>query len=152
MLTLDRITLFYHDLREEARAAQGDSDPDEHVTNWAAKVAVASTPGKAQSKGKGKARASCTTASLARSSKHTESSAVILSNRSTLDSNVGVKVVGEDYGETGGLSDHDETRGEEYEEARNSPVKGKVRLSSSVSWPIVFSLAPTHEVYRLWCR
>jgi hypothetical protein len=127
MLTLDRITLFYHDLREASRAQSDDSLDD--VADWAANVAPTSKQGKTR-------RAGATSRSHAASarSKRTRSSTTTVScNRSALGGNIGVKVTEDSEGETGGLSDHDETRGEECEEARNSPVKGNVRVSSSVS-------------------
>lgn len=122
MLTLDRITLFYHDLREASRAQSDDSHDD--LVDWVAKVAPA----------QGNTRAGTSSRSRTSRSKRARSPITTVSrSRSALGGDVGVKGAENSEGETGGVSDYDETRGEECEEACNSPVKGKVRVSSSVS-------------------
>jgi hypothetical protein len=139
MLTLDRTTLFYHNLREASRAP---SNTRQEVAGWAAKIAP-------QTQSKSRVRRSATTPSLAGNSQRTGSSSAVTksSGRSALGGNVGVKVVENDGHESdgiavvgddgdnkkGGLSDCDETRGEECQVARNSPKKGKVRGVRNVS-------------------
>jgi hypothetical protein len=124
MLTLDRITLFYHDLREASRARS--DDPLDDVADWAAKVPT---------KGLGRTRTSTApTPSLAGASERTQSSTVAKSsNNSIVRGNVGVRVAEGGEGKAGGLDEADRKESEEACGGGNVPAKRKGRDSSSVS-------------------
>lgn len=134
MLTLDRITLFYHDLRE---ASQVQSDePNDNVADWAATIPTKDL------------RTTKTTAasrSLIGSSERTQSStaAASSSGRSAVGGNVSLKPAKYGKGEAGGHSDNDE------EDMGQTTTKRKSRNSSSVSHGTIFSLELSHGVYRL---
>lgn len=65
----------------------------------------------------------------------------ILSQTSAMSTGVKVSGLADDnLMEHGAISDRDETRGEEYEAKRNSPVKGGKRLTSEVSTNYLLSL------------
>jgi hypothetical protein len=134
MLTLDRITLFYHDLREASRAQL--DDPLDDVADWAAKVPT---------KEPGRIRTTASTPSLAGISERTRSSTVAKSsNTSTFRGNVSVRIAGNEDG----LSEDEEAR-----EGGNIPAKRKGRNSSSVSWkPFFLWYRLTGREHRLRSR
>ena len=124
MLTLNPITLFYHSLREASRAINANTENE--LADWAERV-VSNKSAKSKS-----GIRSISTPSLAGKSQRTEPSTIPApSSRSALSSRVGVKVV-HDGNNNGGLSDHEEIKGEECKVARNSPVK-MGRATSTVS-------------------
>lgn len=134
MLTLDRITLFYHSLREATQAKKRKND-DDPVLKWSAGVKQARDPNA------GKKLKRSTTTAFANDSLLTVQSSSGSSSRSALNAGIGVKKAKNTKNvekpavdeETGGLSDHDETKGEERDMAQNSPVKATVRATSKVS-------------------
>jgi hypothetical protein len=138
MLTLDRITLFYHDLREASRAPS--DDPLDDVADWAAKVPTREL---------GTTRTTAPTPSLAGASERTLSSTVAKSsNCSTSRGNIGIRTDTGGEGKVDGLSEYDEADRKESEEACGGtggvPTKRKGGNSSSVSWNTFFSLTPSH--------
>lgn len=148
MLTLDRTTLFYHDLRLASQSNQ----PRDDLAEWAAEVPMIrqgatksiAPPGPPRSRSdrsKSKARSLTAVTTLSNPSV-----------RSTLGGYVGVKAA-EGEGETGGISNHEETDGEEHvdSEANKGRTAGKRkgRALSDVSWHILFPLVPSDRMCRL---
>lgn len=129
LLTLDQTTLFYWNLSNEYLKPKFSGTND--VEKWTANIPkgtkpssrkTASTPSLTHSR----SSVSRTTATRPPASATSRTSA--LSN--------GIKISEEDDlydNEKGVISDCDETRGEEYEAKKNSPVKGATRLTSEVS-------------------
>jgi hypothetical protein len=122
MLTLDRTTLFYFSLRDldEKNKHSG------FIKDWATKIPRNAKPG------------STHTPSLTHGS--TRSSHAASSIRSALNT---VKISNYDNGveiAEGGLSDLDETIGNEQGAAVKSPLKGKQRISSAVSHHLLYGL------------
>lgn len=124
MLTLDPITLFYHDLRE---ASRGQLDnPLDDVADWAAKVPA---------KGLRRIGTITPTPTLASGSEGTQRSSAmatsLVSSRSASGGKVGVRST------ASGLSDANEEHSKEPEDVSKGKRKG--RASSSVRWLILFS-------------
>jgi hypothetical protein len=123
MLTLDRTTLFYFSLRDL-------DEKNKHsglIKDWATKIPRNAKPG-----------SSTHTPSLTHGS--TRSSHAASSIRSALNT---VKISNHDDGveiAEGGLSDLDETIGNERDAAVKSPPKGKQRISSAVSHHLLYGL------------
>lgn len=133
MLTLDRITLFYHDLR----LASQSNEPRDDLAEWAAEI-----PTIRQGATKSIAPPGPPPSRSDRSkSKHARSLTAVAtsSNRSvhsTLGGYVGVKAA-DGEGETGSISNHEETDGEEHVDSeankRRTAGKRKGRALSDVS-------------------
>jgi hypothetical protein len=127
MLTLDRTTLFYFSLR----------DLDDHVglvQDWVTKVPCNAKPGSTHSK----ATPSLTLGST-RSSHASPSTRSALNTVKISDHDNGIKIA------KGGLLDVDETKGNERDATIKSPLKGKQRITSSVS-----DLLPHHSHLQLY--
>jgi hypothetical protein len=121
MLTLDETTLYYYsmysfDLKSDARKPG-------LVKNWVAKTDIFSAPPKSQS-GSSRSRNDATSSTL--------TNRVLITSDRTF--NIPSDSDSPDKEELqGGLADEDETKGAERDNAVASPLKGKVRASSTVS-------------------
>ena len=121
MLTLDQTTLFYFSLRDCSSGTK-----DRHVGSfeeWASKMLKGTKPASSHN---------YATPSLTAGS--TQPSHPPPSTQSALTNNVKISHY-DDNGEVidSGFPDLDKTKGSEREAAINSPLKGKCRISSSVS-------------------
>jgi hypothetical protein len=125
LLTLDETTLFYFSLTSEPIPKKTGI-----IKNWAA--AVDSFPSRAPSVKSGSSRSQVpllTTGSTRSSVTSTLTDAVLIS----IDRKFARDPTPDDNDRVGGLVDEDETRGKERDAAISSPVKGKMRVTSSVS-------------------
>jgi len=138
MLTLDQTTLFYFSLRDTPI----DKDKLGLVTTWAAKVP--SYAKKTCDPGPNSTQ-STSTPPLTLASSHSSRSA---SSRAVKVTHANVEVISD----TGGLSDHDETVGDERDLAIKSPPKGGRRLTSKVKFPVSPVLIHTDMHLRLLSR
>ena len=118
MLTLDQTTLFYFSLRD---AINCDKDKSGLVHNWASRIQPNT---KAHSKPTS-IQNSASTPFLTHTSSQT--------SQSTLSRDVKVTEDVEVASATGGLSDHDETFGEERDAEFKSPPKAGRHITSEVS-------------------
>ena len=143
MLTLDRITLFYHSLRQASQEKKkrmdtcDDSDDHNIIRSWSHDVKPS------------KPKKHTTAPSLASNSQKTVSTTKSRSSlsRSVLDANVGLKCTDK------GLSSQSEVEGEEREVAKSSPIKPKkTRATSQVSLLLLFSVIKLSLLYlhRIW--
>jgi hypothetical protein len=126
MLTLDQTMLFYFFLRD-APTNTNDKDMIGLVNDWAARIPRNTKP-----------RSKCLSdiQSLAKQSFTTDS----LSQVSTSSLNKNVKATKDVHIDSvGGLSNHDETIGEEHIIAVKSPLKEGSHVTSIVSYQIMFS-------------
>lgn len=141
MLTLNPITLFYYNLSQTSRARQDGATDGYDVAGWVEDVCPNSKP----EKSKPKSNKITLNPSLGLAGQ-SQSSSALLSSRSALQTNVGVKVMQDKYdNDDQGLSDCDERYGEERDDAKNSPIKGpKVRANNNVRYLIcLFGLMST---------
>jgi len=134
MLTLDECTLYYYFLNSDAEPIK------KGVKSWAAQVDEFSHTSKPNSKPASLKSKPASTKS------HAASSSTRISSKSTLTETVVIKAeqkgrrelkadpsVSDDDVLVGGFEDEDETKGEERDAAIASPIKGKTRLTNSVS-------------------
>jgi hypothetical protein len=140
MLTLDETTLFFWNLSNEARARRAGVTAQTPVANWVAVTVpgVPPPPVSQLSTGTQSSRAPSQPRSVRTMSAH---SSLFQSSRSALSTQVSVKGYAragrnneDEASFVGGLSDHDELEGDEFKDAQNSPVKGKCRVNSKVSF------------------
>jgi hypothetical protein len=146
MLTLDETTLYYFFLSDPA--SDGKKSFSTGVNKWAASIPSGAKPAsKATTISKsGTGKASSSTRSGSIIPPLTDAS-TRSSNNSVLTRNIVINQVVPKLEPAensilivdGGLSDEDETIGHEREAAVKSPIKGKVRVTSSVSSPIVMA-------------
>ena len=121
LLTLDETTLFYFSLPVPKKTGV--------IKNWAAAVDSYSSNASARS-GTSKSRVpALTIGSTCSTVTSTLTDAVLIS----MDRKPTHDITPDDDDRVGGLVDEDETRGEERNAAASSPVKGKMRVTSSVS-------------------
>lgn len=126
MLTLDNTTLFYFSLSDKTVPEEKHTAA---IQDWAKKLPkrIGGTSGGLRS---------VTSALTKSSATHTSSSHSTRTSRSALNNGF-IRRCGDDAVEVidvdGPLSDNDETKGPERDAAIKSPLKGKKRLSSSVS-------------------
>jgi len=135
MLTLDRTTLFYFSLRDR----DFKKNHEGLIQDWATKIPRNAKPGGTHSKA---------TPSLTQGS--TRSSHAPPSTQSAINA-VAVKISNHDDSikiAEGGLSDVDETKGNERDAAIKSPPKGKQRITSSVSYHSPFVVL-TYILYHV---
>jgi hypothetical protein len=130
MLTLDWTTLFYFSLRDDMANHEG------LIEDWAAKVPRNAKPGSSHSKATPSLTCGSTRGSHAPLSTQSALNSVKISNRDD-----GIKVT------EGGLSDSDKTKGVERDAAIKSPLKGKQRIRSSISYHILFVIL-TYVLYH----
>jgi hypothetical protein len=125
MLTLDQTTLFYFFLRD-VPTNTNDKDMTGLVNDWAARIPRNTKPG---------SKHLSDIQSLAKRSFTTDSSSQV----STSSLNKNVKATKDVHMDSiGGLSDHDETIGEECIIAVKSPLKEGSHVMSIVSYQIMF--------------
>ena len=128
LLTLDESTLFYWTLSDPSRDNQKRSSA---INKWASAIASYKSTLQAPRSTSSHAKTVIQVPSLAAGSSARSYAPSILSD------NVKISVKAEPAPElsihnNGGLSDNDESRGEEQEFAVNSPPKGKRRITSEV--------------------
>jgi hypothetical protein len=121
MLTLDETTLFYFSLYSHPKTQKNV------VPDWRTSVALFAPPFNNSNKAKARGPKSLPSLTTTTTASSTVSS---LTNDIWINDN--------DQGSTDltwshGIDDEDETHGEERDAAASSPIKGKVRLRSSVS-------------------
>jgi hypothetical protein len=126
MLTLDQTMLFYFFLRD-APTNTNDKDMIGLVNNWVGRIPRNTKPG---------SKCLSDIQSLAKQLFTTDGSSQV----STLSLNKNVKATEDVHMDSiGGLSDHDETIGEECIIAVKSPLKEESHVTSIVSYQIMFS-------------
>lgn len=128
MLTLDETTLFYFSLACESNAPKVKTGA---IARWVAAAAPSSQP-QARSNSRTSKTISVSTASKSSAASRRLVAPSALTNQITISANAPIKTEPEDVPDAGGLSDADETRGPEHDEAAISPVKGKNRKDSEV--------------------
>jgi hypothetical protein len=135
LYTLDVTTLYYWNISNDA-TSDGSNTTHFNFNRWANGIQPSSKSDRTSSRHLHTSRVP----SLTHSTKTgTSGASAPTSNRSALAGNVAIKPGRTGVSATinvndiGGLSDHEEIEGEEYETAKNSPVKGKKRVNSQVS-------------------
>ena len=143
LLTLDQSTLFYRDLSDFYTGNNGDRS--DGIKEWRSAVPKSKPTLQAASSLTRRARSATPSVMSGAGRSSTPS---VLTNDVTIISRSQTseltKVHSElaptiGFNECGGLSDNDETMGEERDAAFASPVKGKKRLTSEVSKYIYFN-------------
>lgn len=130
LLTLDQTTLFYWNLSNDYLKSNFTGTND--VASWSASIPDGIKPS-------GKRTTSTPSMTNGRSATSRATSATrppgsVVSRASALSN--GIKLTDmaeEDHAERGPISDRDETRGEEYEAKKRSPLKDGKRLTSKAS-------------------
>jgi hypothetical protein len=134
LLTLDESTLFYWTLSDASRKKRKHISA---INKWASAIPAKSTSQVSKSTS---SRAKSDIPSLTGGASSRSSAPSVLSDNIRIISHQSsdlVKVKAEpalSLYHDGGLSDHDEIRGEEREVAINSPPKGKRRITSEVKF------------------
>ncbi|KAM6491758.1 hypothetical protein JOM56_012798 [Amanita muscaria] len=131
LFTLDSTTLFFYDLSNNARASQ---TTNQTVDEWAQGIPANAKP-RSGTRSVTNRVPSLTTSKSSRTQTTTSES-----TRSAFQACVKVKGI-----DDGGLSDQDERIGGEADLARNSPLKGKVRVNSKAG--CLISLESAHLTF-----
>lgn len=130
LLTLDQTTLFYWNLSNQYLKPEFSGTND--VQSWTASIPKGTKPSSERTNSTPSLTNSRSNASRATSATRPPPSVV---SRASAFSN-GIQISGTDEDnlmENGAISDRDETKGEEYEAKKKSPIKGGTRLTSTVS-------------------
>ena len=138
LLTLDQTTLFYWNLSNQYLKPKFSGTND--VAAWTASIPKGVRPSSRQSTstpsliGSGSSRTTATRPPFS-----------AVSDTPALSNSIKICEPEEDgLTEKGAISDRDETKGEEYEAKKNSPLKGQVRLLSKVRMSNVESIIFTY--------
>jgi hypothetical protein len=136
LLTLDQSTLFYWTLSD---ASQKKRKHSSKINEWAAAIPATAKP-TFRAPRSTSSRAKSDISSYTSSARRSSAPSVLTDNVKIISYRASspVKVKAEPVPtlsmyDDGGLSDNDETRGEEREVAINSPPKGKKQVTSEVS-------------------
>lgn len=131
LLTLDETTLFYWDLSSSTKK---DRSGALAVADWSAEVKKKyGAPGSSNSKSNGTPSLTSSRSKTAGISQpSTRRPPSVASQTSALSNGIKITGLDDELIDRGAFSDRDETVGQEYEDKKVSPAKGKVRLSSQV--------------------
>lgn len=142
MLTLDNTTMYYWNLSNQARSTRHRAGK-EHIEDWQAGLQTKPRSGAQSSRGSTRSSGTTTSSSRLSHSQSVRSSLVSVrgpsANRVTNGDD-------DNAGDLGGVSDRDELEGKEYEDARDSPRKGKQRIDSKVCPMSISVLSYSHSI------